>query len=114
MERPGAQRIRAERMNADADWFSDLRQSAGIREKNAHTAGLREILRRRDGTCCDQCDMRVGKRRVLLQERCGTFDLRRTVQQCMHRLRQRGHISNIMQFPGAKQRMRKLLPQKLR
>ena len=114
MERPGAQRIRAERMNADADWFSDLRQSSAIREKNAHTAGLREIFCRRDGTCCDQRDVRVGKRRVLLQERCGTFDLRRTVQQCMHRLRQCGHISNIMQFAGAKQRVRKLLPQKLR
>ena len=34
MERPGAQRIRAERMNANAACFSDLRQSAGIREKN--------------------------------------------------------------------------------
>ena len=88
MERSGAQRIRAECVNTDATCFSDLRQSSGIREKNAHTAGLREILCRRDGACCDQRDMRVGKRRVLLQERCGTFDLRRTAQQRMHGLLQ--------------------------
>ena len=59
-----------------------------FQQSPAHTAGLRKFLRHGDSACRDQRDVRVGKRRVLLQERCGTFDLRRTAQQRMHGLLQ--------------------------